>query len=407
MKKETITPTNAAGPQPRCASLFSQILNLIDRREFDAAVRRTGAEERSKGFSCWDQFVAMSFCQLAQAKSLREITQGLACCEGRLRHLGVEAAPARSTLSYANRVRPAALYEEVFQQVLARCHATTPGHKFRFKNKLLSLDSTVLELCASMFDWARFRRTKGAVKLHLLLDHDGYLPVFAHITAGAVADVRVAQQLILPPGSIVAMDRGYNDYRLFEVWSEQKIGFVTRLKSNAEYFVTETRLKADAGLIRADELIEFQCLTAGRTIWQTYRRIEVWLEDKQESLVLLTNLLDLSAATIAAIYKERWQVELFFKALKQNLRIKTFVGTSANAVHIQIWTALIAILLLKYLQFKSHCAWALSHLVALLRWNLFSYRDLWAWLEHPLETPPQLPPDPQLAFELDSIPSPS
>jgi len=405
MKKETIARTNAAGAQPRCASLFSQILSLIDRHEFAAAVARTGAEQRSKGFSCWAQFVAMIFCQLAQAKSLREITQGLACCEGRLRHLGLEESPARSPLSYANRVRPAALYEEVFQLVLARCHATSPGHKFRFKNKLLSLDSTVLELCASMFDWARFRRTKGEVKLHLLLDHDGYLPVFAHITEGAMADVSVAQQLILPPGSIVAMDRGYNDYRLFEAWSEQKIGFVTRLKSNAEYFVTEPRAKADEGLIRADELIEFQCLTAGRTIWQTYRRIEVWIEDKQESLVLLTNLRELSAATIAAIYKERWQIELFFKALKQNLRIKTFVGTSANAVHIQIWTALIAILLLKYLQFKSRCAWALSHLVALLRWNLFSYRDLWTWLEHPLATPPHFPPDPQLAFDLDSIPA--
>jgi hypothetical protein len=403
MKNEAITRTSAAGHQPRCASLFSQILNLIDRREFDAAVVRTGAERRSKGFSCWDQFVAMTFCQLAHAKSLREITQGLACCEGRLRHLGIAESPARSTLSYANRVRPVALYEEVFQQVLTRCTTATPGHKFRFKNKLLSLDSTVLELCASMFDWARFRRTKGAVKLHLLLDHDGYLPVFAHVTEGAAADVHIAQQLMLPPGSIVAMDRGYNDYRLFEVWSEQKIGFVTRLKSNAEYFVTETRTKAAEGLIRADERIEFQCLTAGRTIWQTYRRIEVWLEDKQATLVLLTNLLDLSAATIAAIYKERWQIELFFKALKQNLRIKTFVGTSANAVHIQIWTALIALLLLKYLQFKSRCAWALSHLVALLRWNLFSYRDLWAWLDHPLATPPQLPPDPQLALELDSI----
>ena len=403
MKNETPTRTNAAGHQPRCASLFSQMLSLIDRREFDAAVARTGAERRSKGFSCWDQFVAMSFCQLAQAKSLREITQGLACCEGRLRHLGIAESPARSTLSYANRVRPAALYEEVFHLALARCQQASPQHKFRFKNKLLSLDSTVLDLCASMFDWARFRRTKGAVKLHLLLDHDGYLPVFAHVTEGAAADVSVAQQLLLPPGSIVALDRGYNDYRLFEAWSDQKIGFVTRLKVNAEYFVTETWAKAAEGLIRADERIEFQCLTAGRTIWKTYRRIEVWLEDKQETLVLLTNLLELSAATIAAIYKERWQIELFFKALKQNLRIKTFVGTSANAVHIQIWTALIAILLLKYLQFKSRCAWALSHLVALLRWNLFSYRDLWAWLDHPLATPPQLPPDPQLALVLDSI----
>ena len=398
MKNETTTRTNAAGHEVRCASLFSQILSLIDRSEFAAAVQRTGAEKRTKGFSCWDQFVAMCFCQLAQAKSLREIEEGLACCEGRLRHLGIEESPARSTLSYANCARPASRFEEIFYSFLGRCQAAAPGHGFRFKSKLLSLDSTVIELCASMFDWARFRRTKGAAKLHLLLDHDGCLPVFAHITEGAVADVTVAQGLILPPGSIVAMDRGYNDYRLFEAWTMEKVGFVTRLKSNAEYLVMETLLKAEEGQIRHDELIQFQCLTAGRTIWQTYRRIEVWLEDKQEIMVLLTNRLDLSAATIAAIYKQRWQIELFFKALKQNLRIKTFVGTSANAVRIQIWTALITILLVKYLQFKSRRTWALSHLIALLRWNLFSYRDLWAWLERPLQTPPQLPPETQLAL---------
>jgi hypothetical protein len=405
MKDKTTTLTNAAGHQPRCASLFSQILNLIDRPAFDGALARTGAEKRAKGFSSWDQFVAMLFCQVAQAKSLREIEEGLASCAGRLCRLGLEQAPARSTLSYANKVRPAALFEEVFYSVLSRVQTEATGHKFRFKNKLLSLDSTVLELCASMFDWARFRRTKGAVKLHLLLDHDGHLPVFAHISEGTMADVSVAQQLILPPGSIVAIDRGYNDYRLFETWSEQKVGFVTRLKTNAEYFVMKTLLAADTGLIRRDELIEFQCLTAGRTIWKTYRRIEVWLEDKQETLVLLTNLLELSASTIAAIYKQRWQIELFFKAIKQNLRIKTFVGTSANAVHIQIWTALIAILLLKYLQFKSRHAWALSHLVALLRWSLFTYRDLWTWLDQPLDTAHEPPTDPQFAFNLDSIPT--
>lgn len=401
MKQKTITRTSAAGEQPRCASLFSQILNIVDRAQFEAAVRRTGAEERTKGFSCWEQFVAMSFCQLAQAKSLREIEEGLACCEGRLRHLGLEAAPARSTLSYANRVRPAALFEQVFYGVLSRCQAQAPRHRFRFKNKLLTLDSTVLELCASMFDWARFRRTKGAAKLHLLLDHDGCLPVFAHLTEGAVADVTVAQQLVLPPGSILAIDRGYIDYRLFEGWSAQKVGFATRLKENADYAEMATTMTAAEGLIRRDGLIVFQPITAGRSITGTYRRVEVWLEDKQQTLVLLTNLLHLSAKTIAAIYKQRWQIELFFKALKQNLRIKTFVGTSANAVEIQIWSALITLLLVKYLQFKSRCAWALSHLVALLRWNLFSYRDLWRWLDQPLNTPPAAPPETQLV--LDSI----
>lgn len=405
MKTKTNTRTSAASAQPRCASLFSQILNLVDRAEFAAAVERTGAANRTKGFSCWDQFVAMIFCQLAQAKSLREIVEGLACCEGKLRHLGIEQAPARSTLSYANQMRPAAMFEQMFYAVLSRCQEVAPGHRFRFKNKLLSLDSTVIDLCASMFDWARFRRAKGAAKVHLLLDHDGCLPVFAHVTEAAVADVTIAQQLVLPPGSILAIDRGYIDYRLFEAWSDQKVGFVTRLKNNAEYAEIETSMSASEGRIRRDGLIVFQPLTAGRTITGTYRRVEVWLEEKQETLVLLTNIKHLCAATIADIYKQRWQIELFFKALKQNLRIKTFVGTSANAVHIQIWSALISILLVKYLQFKSRCAWALSHLIALLRWNLFSYRDLWSWLDRPTQTPPWHPPETQLV--LDSIIAPT
>lgn len=398
MKQKQPVDSPAAGAQPKCASLFSQILNLVSRSDFDGAVRRTGAENRTKGFACWDQFVAMSFCQLAQAKSLREIEEGLACCEGRLRHLGLDEAPSRSTLSYANRVRPAELFEEVFYSILKRFQSDAPRHKFKFKNKLLSLDSTVLPLCEKIFDWAKYRRTKGAAKLHLLLDHDGCLPVYAHITEGSVADVTVAQQLILPPGSIVVMDRGYTDYRLFETWSEEKIGFVTRLKDNADYGIVEKRIVANQReVIRRDETIVFQPLTAGRTITGVYRRVEIWLEDKQQKLVLLTNLLNLSAETIAAIYKQRWQIELFFKALKQNLRIKTFVGTSANAVKIQIWTALITLLLLKYLQYKSRCQWALSHLVALLRWNLFSYRELWPWLTKPFETPP-LPPDQEELF---------
>ena len=199
--------------------------------------------------------------------------------------------------------------------------------------------------------------------------------------------------------------RGYIDYRLFEAWSEQHVGFVTRLKDNADYAEIDTKMEASEGEIRRDAHIVFQPLTAGRTITGTYRRVEVWLEDKQESLVLLTNLKHLAATTIAEIYKQRWQIELFFKALKQNLRIKTFVGTSANAVRIQVWSALIAILLVKYLQFKSRCSWALSHLIALLRWNLFSYRHLWSWLDRPLQTPPMKPPDPQLV--LDSIIAPT
>ena len=385
----------------RTGSLFSQILALFQRPDFVGHVRALKAEYRAKGFTCWEQFVAMLFCQLAQARSLREITDGLQCCEGKLKHLGLAQGPKRSTLSYANAHRPWELFERLFYDLLAQCQALSPKKKFRFKNRLLSLDSTTVELCASMFDWARWRQTKGAVKLHLLLDHDGHLPVFAHVTDGKTGDVKVAQTLEFPKGSIVALDRGYVDYHLFTRWTRSGVFFVTRLKANADIARVESRPVPNRGKVRSDEIVRLQPFVAGRPDLEDLRCVTVWLEDKQEELVLLTNNFTLAASTIAAIYKERWQIELFFKLLKQQLKIKTFVGTTANAVRIQIWTALIAVLVVRYLQFRSQIRWAVSNLVALLRWNLFSYRDLWQWLNKPFETPP-LAPD-QMEFTLDSI----
>jgi IS4 transposase len=252
-----------------------------------------------------------------------------------------------------------------------------------------------------MFDWARWRQTKGAVKLHLLLDHDGYLPVFAHITDGKTGDVKVAQKYDFPKGSIVAMDRGYLDYALFTRWTRQGVFFVTRLKANADIARVESRPVPAGGKVIRDEIIRLQPFVAGRPDLEDLRCVTVWIEEKQEELVLLTNHFKLAASTIADIYKERWQIELFFKLLKQQLRIKTFIGTTANAVRIQIWTALIAVLVVRYLQFRSRFGWAVSNLVALLRWNLFSYRNLWEWLDRPFGTPPQ-PPD-QMELHLDSI----
>lgn len=251
-----------------------------------------------------------------------------------------------------------------------------------------------------MFDWARWRRAKGAVKLPLVLDHDGYLPTYALVSEGAVADVRVAQALGFPKGSIVVMDRGYTDYRLFTRWTKEGVHFVTRQKANADCLPWESHPVPAGGSVLRDETIRLKAFMAGRPDFADLRRVVVWLEDKQEELVLLTNNFRLAAATIAAIYKERWQIELFFKHLKQQLKIKTFVGASANAVRIQNWTALIAVLVLRYLQFRSRFGWALSNLVALLRWNLFSYRDLWEWLDRPYDTP-ALPAD-QLEFVWDS-----
>jgi hypothetical protein len=381
----------------RHASLFSQLVALFNRQRFHELVFRHGSERYAKGFSSWDQFVAMLFCQLAQAKSLREISGGLASCLGKLRHLGVKAAPNKSTLSYANTHRPWQLFQDLFYQSLDWCRLAAPGKrkKFRFKNKLLSLDSSTISLCLSLFPWAKFRRTKGAVKLHLLLDHDGYLPSFAHISDGKRSDVSIARILSLAPGSIIVMDRGYNDYKLFAHWTRTEVYFVTRLKEKADYRVIAQRPVVAHKPILSDETIVFTGPKSRKKCPVALRRIVAMDPDTEQKITLLTNHFEFAASTIGAIYKDRWQIELFFKALKQNLRVKSFVGTTENALYIQIWTALIAMLLIKFMQFKAAIAWSLSNLVAFLRWNLFTYRDLWDWLDRPEDTPPLEPPPTQ------------
>jgi hypothetical protein len=388
------------GPMNRFCSIFSQLLQLFPRNEFHQAVKKTRAERHARGFSCWGQFLAMLFCQLGRAHSLREITNGLRSCEGKLKHLGI-TAPSHSTLAYANEHRPWELYQMIFLQLLGRCQSEGRGKKkFRFKNKLVSMDSSLIDLSVTLFDWACFRRTKGAVKLHLLLDHDGYLPSFAVITEGKVADVKIARDFRFDPGTIVVDDRGYNDYGLFGRWTAQGVFFVTRLKINAHYEVVGERPVPQGRNILKDELIEFRGPRAEEKCPYPLRLITVYDPETDTILLFLTNHMDLGATTVAAIYKDRWQIEIFFKALKQNLKIKTFVGTSANAVKTQIWTALISMLVLRYLQLRSTFRWSLSNLVALLRMNLFTHRDLWAWLDHPFEVLP-IPYEPeQLALTL-------
>lgn len=380
----------------RFCSIFNQLLQLFPRLEFQRAVNQTQAERHARGFTCWGQFVAMLFCQLGRAHSLREIVGGLASCEGRLAHLGI-TAPSRSTLGYANEHRPWALYQTVFYQLLARCRTVAGGHKFRFKNKLLSLDATIIDLCAEMFPWATFRRTKGAVKLHFTLDHDGYLPLVLTITEGKRRETPVARHQTFAPGTILVFDRGYLDLAWFAALSAAGVFFVTRLRTTTRYRVVARRPIPQHRGIVVDQEIRFSGADSQRAYPERLRRVVLRTADG-DRLEFLTNHLTLGASTVARIYQDRWQIELFFKALKQHLRVKTFVGTSANALHIQIWSALIALLLLKYLQLKARFGWSLSNLVALLRMNLFVYRDLWTWLDAPFVAPP-LPPEPvQPAF---------
>jgi hypothetical protein len=385
----------------RVASIFSQILQLFPRLEFEALVAKYQAQRHARGFTCWGQFVAMVFCQLGRAHSLREICNGLAASEGKLKHLGLPQAPARSTLAYANAHRPWQLFEGIFQSLFARCSqaAQTRGQKkFRLPSKLLSIDSTTLTLCTALFGWADYTRRKGAVKLHLILDHEGYLPRFAVITDGKRADLSVAMEMSFEPGTTLVLDRGYYRFGWWLKLTREKVFFVSRLRDNAQFEVLRINsIPADTN-IRKDEIIVAPMQKRSGPEAH-FRRIELWDEQKQEAILFVTNHLELDALTITEIYRDRWKIELFFKSLKQLLKIKTFVGTSANAVHIQIWTALISMLILRYLRLRSSFGWSLSNLVALLRQQLFVHRPLWEWLNAPY----QAPESPPLQMELRAL----
>lgn len=368
----------------RFCSILNQVFQVFSRTEFQRAVQETGAERAAKGFSSWNHFVAMMFCQLGNAQSLREIEGGLASAQGRLEQVGAQRV-SRSTLWYANEKRPWELFEKIFYQTYERCRAEAgPKTKFRFKNRLLSIDSTHVSLCSEMFSWAKYSRQKGAVKLHFTLDHAGYLPAAMVITTGKQSELSIARRQGYEPGTILVMDRGFVHFRWFNHLNRSGVWFVTRMKKHARYEVIEQR--TGHGVI-ADEIIR---LTArcSRKVYPELLRLVTVEKDDGERLQFLTNEMRLAAATIGKIYKDRWQIESFFKMLKQNLRIKSFVGTSANAVWTQIWTAMIAMLLLKYLQMKARFGWSFSNLIYFLRMNLFVYRDLWEWLHQPFTDPP-------------------
>ncbi len=270
----------------RHASLLSQILGLVPRVEFAEIVRRHGAERASKGFSSWDQFVSMLFCQLGQAHSLREIVGGLGSMPGKKVHLGLKDTPKRSTLSYANAHRPWKVYRDVFYDLLDRGSGMVRHklkHPLRFKNPLFSMDATVIDLCLSLFPWAKFRQAKGALKLHMVLDHEGYLPVFADLTNGKTHEINVAGTIQFPKGSIVVFDRGYNDYTFFGDLCEDDVFFVTRAKRGMIYEVVEERRVPERGNILSDKIIRLAGARARQACPYDLRLVEVWVPEKEES----------------------------------------------------------------------------------------------------------------------------
>ena len=361
-------------------TVFSQLLKFIPRHEFETLAKQHHSGRSFRTASRWSQFVTMAMAQLSGRNSLRDIIENISAQAHRLYHLG-SAKLSRSNLSRINDGKPYALYEALFGKLLNRCQGVVPGHDFRFKNPLYSLDASTIDLCLSVFPWADFRTTKGAIKLHVGLNHAGYLPEFVTVTEGKKHDVTIGRTLKFPKGSIVAVDKGYNDYAWYNQLTESGIFFVTRLKANAKYrTVCRRPVLKSKGLI-CDQTIEFTGAQTAKKCPVQLRRIAYRDAETGKRYVFLTNNFKLSAKTIADIYKARWQVELFFKWIKQNLKIKSFVGTSKNAVMTQIWIALCVYLLLAFLKFQSKLQKSTQQILRLLQLNLFEKRDLMALLK--------------------------
>lgn len=362
-----------------CNTVLNQFLHFVPRHEIESLSAEHHQGRRFRKAGRWSQFVMMAFAQLSGRCSLRDVIAGLSSQAHKLYHLGAGVL-ARSTLARINNDKPAALYEALFGRLLGRCQTVAPGHGFRFKNKLYSLDATTIDLCLSVFPWARFRRAKGGIKLNVGLNHEGYLPEFVGIHEAAHHEVNWARVLQLPSGSVVVMDRGFTDYGWYKQLIEQGIFFVTRMKENADYRVIDRRPVNRAQGLICDQSIEWAGYYSRRACPHTLRRIRYQDPESGQEYVFVTNAFHLSPKTIADIYKARWQVELFFKWIKQNLKIKTFFGTSKNAVMTQIWIALCIYLMLAYLKFKSGLGLSMQHMLRLLHLNLFERRDLMALL---------------------------
>lgn len=368
-------------------SLLSQILQLVDRNEFARLVKKHSTDKFSKGINSWTHLVSMLFCHLAKSTSVREISDGLRSAAGNLNHLGVGRSPCKSSISYINANRSWELFKDFYFALLEKYEpslARRRKYALKLKRKIFIMDATTISLCLSLFDWARFRTRKGGIKLHTVLDYDTSLPVFVHMTEGREHESKSAPVTLFPVGSVVVMDRAYVKYEYLNNLDSNGVYFVTRLKRNADIELVESFLTNEKQEhILSDEDIRLSGFYPSQEYPGTLRVVEVYDEKTEQHLFLLTNNLTWTADTISQLYRARWDIEVFFKQIKQVLRVKTFIGTSANAVLIQVWTAMISILLLKYLQNRAKHNWHLSNLAAMLRTHLFSKIEIWKWLDQP------------------------
>lgn len=368
-------------------TILGQMLQLISRLEFQSIVSRHKGDYRCRKLRCWDQFIYLLIGQLGRRDSLRETISASLSLASKLYHLGTSKL-CRSTLSDANNKRPCEIYRDLFFSTLTKVQNVAPKYKLKLPRKLFILDSTIIELCLKLFPWARFRKTKAGVKLHTVLQIDGLLPTFLHITDGKTHDAKAARALNLPEGSFVVFDRGYNDFDLFKSFTDNNIRFVTRKKINAKYQVVESRpVEPETGVL-ADEIIEFTGYYSKQKYPYRLRMIRYHDKETNKNLTFLTNDLTLDAKTIADIYKARWEIELFFKTIKQNLKIKRFMGTSRNAVMTQIWIAMIAYLLTSYYKFIHNAKESIQSLIRLIQINLFERKELKELFNHDKLKPP-------------------
>lgn len=354
---------------------FHQLLKPLSRHEFEAEARKHHVGQKLRSASRWDQFIGMAMSQLSGRQSLRDIQSNLEAQRHKLYHLGAKPI-ARSTLARLNEQQPFTLYEQVFSRLLKRCQSVPGNHKFRFKNPLYSLDASAIELSLSMFPWAAHRDDTANVKLSVGLNHSTQVPEFVALSDGQENDMVQGRRFDFAKGSIVVFDKGYVDYGWFKLLTDKGVFFVTRLRSKAVYRVEERRYADASKGILSDQIIQLNSAHAVKRGAPRLRRIGYRDAETGKFYEFLTNNFTLSAATIAAIYKDRWQVELFFKAIKQNLKIKAFAGTSKNAVLTQIWIAMITYLLLAFARHSAKAGWTVQRIMRVIMLNLFERRSL-------------------------------
>jgi len=380
-------------------TVFNQLFNFIPRHVFEKSAKHHGADRYAKTFKAWHQFLLLLYAQSTAKQSLRDIVGGLQLHRSKLYHLGLKPVP-RSTVSDGMERRDCRVFEELFHAMVRKTSTQAPGHRFRFSNPLYSIDATTIDVCLSVFDWAKFRKQKGAIKLHCQLDHAGHIPSFVHISDGKMHDVKATEGFFsLSPDSIYCFDKAYVSYEWLHSIHKKKAFFVTRAKTNMDYSITGQHSEGGKKGVLSDSVIKLNGPVSSRKYPSSMRMVVYEDEETGKVYKFITNNFRLAASTIAAIYKQRWQIELFFKWIKQNLKIKTFLGTSKNAVMAQIWVAMIYYLLLAYIKFMSQTHLSLTAFARRVKEGLMMQMDLLELLclakSNPLK-----PPDGQGASQM-------